>query len=103
MDTRNIDWVSHNDYLDSCDLDDLYNLKEFIDKRIKKIQSEEKVGIYGVIGPNIIHGWFKSYQEAYDCFVKEVVPKLEKEYHVDDKVGIESKRVPESEVKEHIG
>lgn len=102
MDTSNTDWVSHKDYLNSCDYDDLLNLREFLEERIKNIQEEDKVEIFGVAGPSIYEGWFMSYKEAYEVFVKKVVPKIEKEMHVDDQVGIVSKRVPESQVKEYV-
>lgn len=102
MDTRNVDWVSHKDYLDSCTLDDLYNLKGFLEDRIEDIKKEDKTEIFGVMGPSYMEGWFKTYPEAYQCFVDKVVPKLKKKFHCDDKVGITHKRVFESELKEYL-
>lgn len=96
-------WVSHKDYLDSCSYEDLINLREFLEKRIKDIQSEEKVMIYGVMGTCTMRGWFDNYQDAYECFIDKVVPELLKEnMGLDEKVGITSKKVFKSELKEYL-
>lgn len=102
MDVSNLEWVSHKDYLNSCDYEDLLNLKEFLEERIKSIREEDEVELFGVKGPSIIHGWYLSHEEAYKMLVEKVVPKLEKDMHVGDTVGVISKRVPGSQVKEYI-
>lgn len=102
MDTRNVDWVSHKDYLDSCDYDDLKNLQRFIRERVNKIESEEEVILYFVEGPNYIEGWFDNYEDAFECLSTKVLPKLRSENHVGDSVGIDYKRVAKSEVKNYL-
>lgn len=102
MDVSKLEWVSHRDYLNSCDYEDLLNLKEFLEERIRSIREEDKVEIFGVKGPSIIHGWHMSYEDAYKMLVEKVVPKLGNDMHVDDTIGVISKRVPESQVKEYM-
>lgn len=100
MDVSKKEWISHKDYLDSCNLEDLINLAGFVEERINKIKGQDKYTIYAVEGPAIVEGYFENYENA-----KELLIKLAKEYDeldCNDTIRIRRMKVYESELSEFI-